>query len=285
MDRINLASHGYALSLAPETGGGVVRFAWEGEDIFRPARGGDVLDSGCFPLVPFSNRIAGSRFAFGGEEICLAPNHPHATGDPVLHGFGWLAAWAVEAAEPERAVLRYDHLADAWPWGFTARASFALDKLGLLARIELHNRSARAMPAGLGFHPFFPRTASTRYIGWHRGEWEVDADCLPLRLDERSEGRDWWDGQPADTRIVDTAFVGRTGPLRIEWPERGVGAVIAPSEDLNYTVVYVPAGEDYLCVEPVSHATDALNRDPGSMRILGPDKRWSVSMRVSATRL
>ncbi len=31
--------------------------------------------AGCYPLLPFSNRIRGGRFQWAGREVCLAP-HP-----------------------------------------------------------------------------------------------------------------------------------------------------------------------------------------------------------------
>ena len=150
--------------------------------------------------------------------------------------------------------------------------------------LSVRNRSPNPMPAGLGFHPYFPRTDATIFHGLHKGEWLADDASMPITLDEETEARDWWQGQPVASRLVDTAYVGREGPLTIAWPDRKLMAVIEPSSGLDHTVVYVPAGENYFCVEPVSHATDAINRAPDTMQVIAPGECWSVSMKVSARR-
>ena len=287
MNFIDIEAGGYALSLCPDLGGSIASFTWRGHDIMRRASGPGVLDSGCFALVPFSNRIAASRFTFAGREVVLSPNHPDAPGEPVLHGFGWLDFWSLAEAGRSHAVLVHDYAGGEWPWAYRATATFELGEAGLLAGLALENLGADPMPAGLGFHPYFPLSPGTLYRGMHRGEWQVGADCLPRQLAERTEPADWWDGQPVATRAVDTVYTGREAELKIAWPTRGLRAVIEPSADLSFTTVYVPPGENFFCVEPVSHATDAFNHPApaNGMRVLEPGEAWTVSMRVRAEAL
>ncbi|MBT8426880.1 MAG: hypothetical protein KJO02_02500, partial [Erythrobacter sp.] len=82
-------------------------------------------------------------------------------------------------------------------------------------------------------------------------------------------------------------YTEREGPLTIEWPERGIGLMMVPSDDLAFTTVYVPTGEDFFCVEPVTHMTDAFNRDlPDSgTRLLEAGESWSVDLRLEYFRL
>lgn len=69
-------------------GGSVWRFfaRREGAEvpIFRAPPPGEArapLASGCFPLVPFGNRVRGNRFAFEGREHRLEPNTDR---DPII---------------------------------------------------------------------------------------------------------------------------------------------------------------------------------------------------------
>ena len=89
------------------------------------------------------------------------------------------------------------------------------------------------------------------------------------------------------TRNVDTVYTGREGPLLIEWPDREIGARIEPSPDLGFTTLYVPEREDYFCVEPVSHMTDAFNRHTSvtGARVLAAGEEWSVAMRLEVYAL
>jgi aldose 1-epimerase len=282
---MELAAGDYRLVLEPERGGSIARFDWRGEPLLRPSRPGTVLDVACFPLVPFSNRIAHGRFRAGGREIRLSPNLPGRDHPHPLHGFGWLAAWQVVERDATSALLEHRHgEGREWPWSYRARQRFELTPQGLAAAIEVQNLSASAMPAGLGFHPYFPRRADTRYRGLHRGEWRVSADVLPLWLDLRETAIDWWHGAPVGSRSVDTVYVGRVGPLEIAWPDRGIVLTIRPSDELSFTVVYTPADADSFCVEPVSHSIDAVNRAESAAELawLARGETAGASMRLSA---
>lgn len=277
---VELAAGDYRLTAAPERGGAILRLDWRGQPLMRPACGPSILDAACFPLVPFSNRIANGRFAAGGREVRLRPNFPGSDHPHPLHGFGWLAAWRVARQDGRSVAMEHVHPAGEWPWTYRAEQVLALDEDGLTMRLAATNESDEAMPLGLGFHPYFPRDPDTRYRGLHRGEWRNDADCIPLSLDLRDAPRDWWGGAPVGARPVDTVYAGRAGPLEIGWPSRNLSLRLDCSEALTDTVVYTPARADFFCVEPVSNATDAFNRGEG--RMLEPGATMEVSVRLTA---
>lgn len=280
---IELAAGDYRLVAAPEQGGAILRFDWRGEPLLRPVCGPSILDVACFPLVPFSNRIARGQFHFAGRDVRLAPNFPGSAHPHPLHGFGWLAPWTVAASNARSAELRHVHAGGEWPWSYSAAQTLALDDGGLTLTLSATNTSAERMPVGLGFHPYFPRESDTRYLGLHRGEWRNDPDCLPLELDMRDEPIDWWAGTPVASRSVDTAYVGRSGSLAIVWPARNTMLTLECSHALCDTVVYTPAGQDFFCVEPVTHTTDAFNRSEG--HVLEPGATLHVAVSLTAERL
>lgn len=282
---IILEAHGYRLELAPERGGSVLRLDWQGKPLMRPVCGDTIFDVASFPLVPFSNRIARGRFNTGLRKGTIAPNFPGSDHPHPLHGFGWLAAWTVAQQSAETAVLEHAYPGGEWSWPYLARQTFELGAEGLSTSLSVTNLGDAAMPAGLGFHPYFPRDESTLYRGLHRGEWYNTPDCLPSSLDEHEEAIDWWQGEPVSTRAVDTAYTDREGALEIDWPARGLGLTISPSQVLTTTVVFSPEGQDYFCVEPVSHATDAINRAPETMLWLAPGETADVGMTIAARTL
>lgn len=284
---IALAAGDYTLALDPARGGSVARFDWRGKPLFRPSSGAGIFDVACFVMVPFSNRIAHGMVRHPARTVRLAPNMPGTDHPHPMHGYGWLNAWDVIAAGTGSARLRYRHDADEWPWGFVADQDFELTDAGLVHRLSLRNLADEPMPGGLGYHPYFPCNAQTRYHGLHRGEWQVDGECLPLSLTEGEAPRDWWHGAPVATRAVDTAYTDRFGPLFITWPDRAMVLVIEPSPALPHTVVYSPAGADHVCVEPVSHTTDAINRPrPGdAMAWLPPGAALTAEVRYRAQEL
>lgn len=282
---IELRVDDYRLVLEPGRGGSIARFDWRGEPLFRPTCGTGILDVACFALVPFSNRIAHGTFYDGRNMARLTPNFPGGGHPHPLHGFGWLSAWDVVENSAGTATLRHDYSPGEWPWAYQAEQEFHLDAKGLRHGLTISNLSDERMPAGLGFHPYFPKTPHTRYSGRHSGEWQVNDEGLPLSLQQTDGPVDWWRGQPVATRTVDTVYAGRKGDLGIVWPDRNLALTIAPSHNLPCTVVYSPQDADYFCVEPVSHATDAINHPerPDAMTWLSPGETLTVAVRYVAS--
>nr|WP_298894692.1 aldose 1-epimerase [uncultured Altererythrobacter sp.] len=277
---LELTSGDYRVVIEPERGGSLAAFEWAGLSMLRASRPGAMSETACFPLVPFSNRIANGEFEMAGNTIQLGPNAPSLDDKNPIHGYGWLSAWDVVSADATRVVIEHIHDGSEWPWRYRARQHIILGEDGLLLQLSVTNLDENMMPAGLGFHPYFPCRAETLYHGLHRGEWSVDEGSLPTRLVELSEPADWWMGAPVGSRNVDTVYTGRDGSLTLIWPDVGAKAIIRPSDNLPYTVVYTPRGLDFFCIEPVSHETNAINKKSGGMTILAPRETMQASMHI-----
>lgn len=280
---LSLRHGAVVLEIAPDRGGGVLRFRVGGAPVFADLRGPAAADLACIPLMPFANRIAGARFVVDGREIVLEPAHdePHA-----LHGTGWLRAWEVAANGNDWADLRFESAAGdgGWPWPWLGNQGFQLTECGYRHTISLTNLGDTPMPAGIGLHPWLPRTSATRYFGLHSAEWQPGPDLLPRDCVSAEGAIDWWGGTPVASRRVDCCQVGRDGALLIEWPERGLRLEMLPDAVFGFTQVYVPDA-DFFCVEPVSHLPDAVNRGGGTgLRWLAPGESLAgtVDFRVSS---
>ena len=276
---MRLAAGDVELVLTPDCGGGVAAFRWRGIDMMRPAvPGAGVLGMSSFPLVPFSNRIAHGRFRAGQYEVALPANLPGADQPHAIHGFGWQAAWDVAAMSADKAHLAHHHPGGAWPWPYLAEQHFAAADDGFTHRLALTNRGDTPMPAGLGIHPYFPRPAgrgAARIDLDIDGRWETDDHCLPTEWRALDTAPDWLGGE-----AIDHVFTGRRHAIALHWPTHVL--TMAPAADLAFTVVYVPQCEDYFCVEPVSHMTDAINRTEEDavtgLRWLAPGERWETQI-------
>ena len=105
---VALAGGDCVLRIAPHIGGAWTSLAWRGQPVLRETpeaaiTDGNVRLAACYPLVPYSNRIAGARLRHAGRDYALAHNfgdQPHA-----IHGVGWQRAWSVVAATEDRATL------------------------------------------------------------------------------------------------------------------------------------------------------------------------------------
>jgi aldose 1-epimerase len=266
MTLLSLRAGRLAVELAPSSGGSIVRFAVEGPagatEVMRRATT-ETIASGlgnhasAYPLVPYSNRIAEGRLAVDGDEIQLQPNWPGQRHP--MHGDGWARPWTVVRSDSKSAALVYEHDGKVgWPFRYRARQSYHLADDSLAVVISVENLESRALPAGIGLHPFFVRDADTEFTLRTEHVWLADAEAIPTTRVPVPARWDFRMPRRVDDVVVDNCFDGWDGHAGIVWPRRGLRLDIAASDRLRHVVFYVPAGRDYFCVEPVSHANNAF---------------------------
>lgn len=278
---ITLTAQAATLELCPETGGAIGRLRHKGRDLMRVTPDGarDALETASFPLVPFCNRIRDGQFALGTQKVKLKPNlgdHPHA-----LHGQGWRAAWRVAEQTASRAVLTYAHAPSEWPWAYEARQVFELRPNGLRVWLSVKNMSQSAMPAGLGFHPYFNRTDQTRLKAALDGVWMSDADCLPTELHAGPWRKDWTHGDTvSDSVLLDHCHTGFGGRADIYEGDQPV-LTLRASPDCHWLHIYAPVGADFFCVEPVNHMPDPFHHANSGLRCLKPGEVALIWMDMS----
>ena len=246
------------LALRPDLGGCIAGLWHRDTPILRgvePAALTASRASGSYPLVPYSNRLGYRRFRWKGHDYTTQPNfedNPHS-----LHGVGWLRSWEIVSSSTVEVVLRYRHTADAhWPFDFEAHQYFDLKPDSLHVQMVFTNTAAVAQPAGLGWHPYFPKRQRSRLHIELSDRWDSDATQLPVRKVAQP-------GIDSDVSHLDfdNCFEGWKGPARI----RDEKFSLQLSSSLPYLVVFTPQDKDYYCVEPVSHVSNAIHMaDPAA---------------------
>ncbi|MDP1837785.1 MAG: aldose 1-epimerase [Reyranella sp.] len=258
MTVLSLRAGRLAVDLAPAAGGSITRFVLEAAgtafDFLRPAGAAAMA---CYPLVPFSNRIANGRLVVDGEEFVLEPNWPGQRHP--MHGDGWARPWQVARQGKDSIELVYEHDGrGGWPFRYRARQVFHLGEEGLAVGMTIENLENRPVPAGLGLHPFFPRDADTELACRVEGVWRADAEVLPV---DRIAVPPEWNftvSHQVDGVVLDNCFDGWDGQATIRWPRHGLGLALEATPPFRHLVIYVPKGQPYFCVEPVSHANGAV---------------------------
>ncbi len=238
---------------------------------------------GCYPLVPWSNRIRDGRFVFDGRSIDL--RYPDALPHG-LHGFAQLMPWTVTQAGGDTLTMRFSHDPASsmvnWPWPFVATQRLALDGAGLTLEIAVRNTGDAPMPAGLGVHPYFAcspgdRLRFTATVAWRRDE-TLCATAAEI-LAPAAARHDAPLG-PDDTRYL-AGFDGVASIARKD----GSRVVLETGAPFDHLVLHVPDGAPYACVEPVTHVADAFNLahagvDGAGMRVLQPGETLSGLVRM-----
>ncbi|MDO9316368.1 MAG: aldose 1-epimerase [Burkholderiaceae bacterium] len=269
------------LALRADLGGSIAGLWHRDIPILRSTEPGALTGSrlsACYPLVPYSNRLAYQRFRWAGRNYTTATNfddNPHS-----VHGVGWLRAWEAVSHGASDAALRYRHVPDAhWPFSFEARQHFTLTPHSLCVQLIVTNTADIEQPVGLGWHPYFPKRERSRLQIQLSDRWESDASQLPVR----KVAQPGIDGDVSQLRF-DHCFDGWSGPASI----RDEKFSLKLTSNLTHLVVYTPADKPYFCVEPVSHVSDAIHMaDPADngLRTLQPGETIKASMTLEVSAL
>ncbi|WP_414165420.1 aldose 1-epimerase [Superficieibacter sp. BNK-5] len=257
-------------TVAPELGGALASLRWKGHDILRPRDPhGEQRANQCasYPLIPWFNRIADGRFFFAGKARQVAKNfgdHPHA-----IHGQGWLSPWSVAEESDCRIVLTLDMPASpGWPWPWRGVQTFDATQERLSVTLCYHNLAGEAVPAGLGFHPFFAQADACELFFSAPRVWINNDESLPV--DELATPPEWnYSSFRAPVAgSVDNCFCGWSGEATVRWPQKNIRATLT-CHDTECAVLFIPGAErNVVAIEPVSHINNAINLFP-----CGQDKR------------
>jgi aldose 1-epimerase len=251
---IELAAGTARCTVAPADGGRVAVLTYGEADIVVPRRAGQgPMEGGCFPMAPWAGRIREGRFEFEGNEYHLErAMPPHA-----IHGTVYNRSWDVDDLG-EAFVALSCPTGPGWPFGGLVRHRIELVDEALRCTLSL-TADELAMPAQVGWHPWFPRPRAARLE--FAAMYERDEYGIPNgRLVQPPVGP------------VDDCFVDPLGPLEMEHDD----VIVSIESDCDHWVVYSEQ-RDEICVEPQSGPPDGVTIAPCR---LAPGETLSRTMTI-----
>lgn len=282
---IGLSNDRLSLRVSPRGGAVVDGRTSDGRPFLRPFDEGafDVLRSACFPLVPVGNRVEGNGFELGGRRHAFVPN----TAEPYyIHGDGWLADWVVEDASATAVTLTFGQARPVKsPYVYQAVQAISLDGDTVRLSLAVTNTGAEAMPFGIGFHPYFPRTEGTRLLAPAETWWSERDGYLPGVHTPIPDGADFAVMRMLPRRRLNNCFEGWNGRARIVWPETRLAADIAADPVFTRYMLYAPEDDaSYFCLEPMSHTPNALAiSGPEALKLLAPGETLSGAFSITVS--
>ncbi len=150
-------------------------------------------------------------------------------------------------------------------------------------KLAFKNTERHAQPCALGFHPAFVRGRATRIELNARAYRNADDCTLPAECHEtRGTPFDYSKARFLPERTIDATFEGWDGNAHMV---DGDGKVIGvASDEAERCVLFAPAKRNFLCLEPVQNATNALNANECyrlGMRVLPIGGKNLLTMRIS----
>jgi aldose 1-epimerase len=295
---IELEAEGLKIGILPEIGGIVARLDWRGPDgrlqpVLRPpgARIPSTAEPnhfGTWAMLPFANRAFGGAVDDGTARFHVVENDPGGNG--AIHGFGWQSPWEVLRYDRGHTVLEHRRTEGPDLYRYRASQEILLERGGMTIRFSVTNEADRALPFGFGHHPWFPCAADTRLRMRATGALTFADAFRAAGEQDLADGGPYADGPVFRSDAVTAwSFLGWDGRARIETPSTGLAIDLTASANLNCPVVWAPAGADFLCVEPQSHAIGAPSepaaRAASPLKRLAPGETLEGWMRIAPSAL
>jgi aldose 1-epimerase len=215
------------------------------------------LGSSCFPLVPYGGRLREGRFEFENRRYPYPLNalpERHSS-----HGDGWCRPWELSDLGRRSATMSLE--ADEYaPFQYNCTQSVTITDNRVSIELSARNLSAHRIPIGLGLHPYFANRDGAKIKAHVPKRWRWDQEMMPVGIEANPDAPAFLRGQCVSDLMIAAEYEGWDGKAVIEWPTRNLRVELDTYPPLEHVVMWTPRGESFFCFEPVSHATDALNR-------------------------
>lgn len=296
--------HGIEVSILPSVGNRACEILVRGQNILYfpfsdpSAAKADRHLNGIPFLAPWANRMPegfhanGKKYRFNTDSNSIRldqngiPIHGLLTSSPFWEVID-LAADAVSAHVTSRLEFwRYPDLAVNWPFAHDYEMTHRLADGVLETSVAVINRSNDPMPVAVGFHPYFqlpgvPIEEAVAHIPVKR-HVSADSDSLPTG---ETTPVSFNGGVSLSERRFDDGFTDlvRTPDGRAVFSVEARGKKIEVAFGPRYTVaiVYAPAGQNFVCFEPMAAITNGINLaylgKYAGLQTVAPGQRWEES--------
>lgn len=267
-----LRSGSTSVEVDSAAGGRIAQISIDGRGVLRGPEHAHLgwASWGWYPLVPWSNRLPGGQLVVDGQRCQFRINWPDGT---AIHGLAADTAWRATAQSADAVQLEVRLTAECYDVEATQR--IVCREQSVEQTLEIVNRATRAVPAGIGIHPWFA-VAPVRVPA--EQAWPGD-DPLPSGpprpVQPHEDLRKMRLAPPMDRCFSGlTANAAQIGDLTLAW-----------DGPICHVVVY--SGEPgWVCVEPVTMTNNGFELHaagvPGTgVTTLEPDASLGVTYSLS----
>ena len=289
---IRLENSSCAVSIDPETGNnafsmiaGGHEFIWIPKPWKPPALAGIPL------LAPWANRIEGDSYSANGSRYVLNPALGNLRFDAnhlPIHGLlAFASGWRTLRQDAASVTSRLDFWKfPKWmaqfPFAHSIEMTHRLQGATLEIETAIENLSAEPIPLCIGYHPYF------QLAGSGRDEWTVSIAArqqvgLSEKLIPTKERAPVAAGPVKLAGIaLDAVFTQLTGEeFAIKGKNQELRVKFGPK--FPVAIVYAPAGQSFVCIEPMTALTNAFNDPSAELPHVAPGETWRESFWIGAT--
>jgi len=272
-------------------------FAVEGEELLDRRRGvrayaeqGKTM--GIPLLYPWANRLGRFGYRAAGKDVTLSEDDSRIPRDgnglPIHGVLPGLLRWELEdggAPDSLAAVLhwRSGDLLELFPFAHEVRVGATVGPADLRVTTTVTAAADGPVPVSFGYHPY------TRVPAGSRDDWLVTLGATDrIVLDDRSipngeraaidhesfrlNGTSLDDAFDASSESA--AFMATAGDARL---------TVTFLAGYSYAQVFAPAGQEFICFEPMTAPTNALNSGDG-LTVVEPGGSCRAAFRIALSR-
>ena len=292
---VTLAAGPTAFSVMPEVGLVGASLTHKGREYVNFHGGPDAARNGHTTgvplLAPWANRLASESYRIGSKSVDLSDLslHRDENGLPI-HGLfvgrsGWELVSVKAQASSAAMVATFDASADeavmaAFPFPHELSVGFTVSPGRLMVSTTVTATGRRAVPISFGWHPYFQLP-------------DVERDRIRLGmpsrtrlvLDDRGLPTGEEHAEPASiVKLAGTSYdnayrLGADRQLLLASGRRRLTVVF--DRKYPYAQVYSPMGADFIALEPMTAATNALCQ--GTTPMVTPGERFTARFVLSLT--
>lgn len=239
-------------------------------------------------MAPFPNRIAQAKYTFKEQAFTLDINR--AKEGLALHGFLFNHPFKVIEQSAQHCTLCYHYaeLKNGFPFPFELKVAYVLNqKAGISVSCRVENIGDKAMPFGLGWHPYFKINESIDAL-----KIQFPA-CQKLCLDDEKIPTGEllpFSKVTSSLNLVDCDFddcfkLVNTGKQIFKLTGANYALEItAEQSNFPYFQIYTPPNRKSIAIEPMTCAPNAFNNGLG-LQVLQPGEALEASYTLQARLL
>jgi aldose 1-epimerase len=243
-------------------------------------------------LHPWANRLSRPGYAASGHEVTLPPPEGRYALDPnglPIHGAlpGLLRWQLAETGARDRISAHLDwsapELMELFPFAHELRVDAVAGDAGLELVTTLRATGADAVPVSFGYHPYLRPPGDAA-----RADWQVslgaserlvlDERMIPTGATEPLEPRRF----ALDSLSWDDGLAGLTSPPEFSVSAGAQTITVTFDDGYGYAQVFAPAGQDFICFEPMTAPTNALV-DGHALTLVAPGEEYRAAFSIAVS--
>ena len=239
-------------------------------------------------LHPWANRLSGFRYRVAGHDVVLPRGGNQIPFDDFglpIHGvmparLQWDVTRLGRTALTAKLRWTSGDLLRLFPFAHELTVEATVESGALTIATTLAPIGQQSVPVSFGYHPYL-RIPEEQRSGWEVGlgareHLLLDEAMIPTGEREPVACRRFTLAE----RVLDDGFDGVDTPGVFEASAGDVGLRVRFLGGYSYAQVYAPAGQDFICFEPMTAPTNALVSGDG-LTLVAPGQQYRAAFRVS----